>query len=120
MASASRIPLSGSTHGAPILIAAVATVGNTVHQGNNSATEAPDEIWLWAWNRSTSAILLTLEWSIATAATNNPSVTIPPGAQVGAVALAPGWPLRNNLLVTAFAATANQVLILGYANRIVN
>ena len=113
MASFSKLVLSGSTTGKQIKVAATATAGTTIHTAHATSL---DEIWLWAVNSDTTARKLTIEWGEATAPDGNIEVTIP--AESGYLMVVPGLVLTNSLVVKAFAATANVILINGYVNRI--
>lgn len=113
MASFTKIKLSGSTDGKQIKVVATATAGTTIHTAHATAL---DEIWLWAVNSDTTARKLTIEWGEATAPDGNIEVTVP--AESGYLLVIPGMILTNSLVVKAFAATANVILINGYCNRI--
>jgi len=113
MATYTKLKLSGSTDGKQIKVAASATPGTTIHTADASAL---DEIWLYCVNSSSSAVKLTIEWGEATAPDGNIEITIPP--ESGYIQVVPGLPLTNSLVVKAFAATANVLLIHGYVNRI--
>ena len=114
MATFSKIPLSGSTNGKGINVAATATTGTTIHTAV-SGTSSFDEVWLYAVNTSTSSVKLTVEFG-GTAAADNIEITIP--GESGLVLVIPGLFLNNALVVTAFAATANVITIHGYVNRV--
>jgi hypothetical protein len=111
--SFTKLKLSGSTDGKQIKVAATATAGTTIHTAHATSL---DEIWLWAVNSDTTARKLTIEWGEATAPDGNVEVTIP--AESGYMLVIPGMVLTNSLVVKAFAATANVILINGYVNRI--
>ncbi|HCA51598.1 MAG TPA: hypothetical protein DEP24_00780 [Mycobacterium sp.] len=113
MATFSKLKLSGSTDGKQIKVAATATAGTTIHTSHATAL---DEVWLFAVNSDTTARKLTIEWGEATAPDGNIEVTIP--AESGYLMVVPGLCLTNSLVVKAFAATANVILINGYVNRI--
>lgn len=113
MATYTKLKLSGSTDGKAVKVAATATTGTTVHTAH--ATNL-DEIWLYCCNTSASAVKLTIEYGTTTAADGNIEQTIPPEA--GLTLVVPGLLLTNSLVVTAFAGTANVLLIIGYVNRI--
>lgn len=113
MATYTKVKLSGSTDGKAVKVAATATTGTTVHTADASAL---DEIWLYCVNTSTSAVKLTIEYGTTTAADGNIEITIPPEA--GLTLVVPGLILTNSLVVTAFAGTANVLLLIGYVNRI--
>lgn len=105
--------LSGSTDGKAVKVAATATLGTTVHTAHATAL---DEVWIYAVNTSATAVKLTVEWGTGTAADGNIEQTIQPEA--GLVLVIPGLILTNSLVVTAFAATTNVILLTGFVNRI--
>ncbi len=115
MATYSKQLLSGSTNGRMIKVAATATLGTTIHTAI-AGTTSFDEIWLWAVNSDTTARKLTIEYGGATSPDNLIEITIP--AESGLVEILPGFLLQNSLVVTAFCASANVVMIGGYVNRI--
>lgn len=118
MATYDKLVLSGSTDGAGILIAATSSAGTTVHTGPTSATTL-DEVWLYAVNSSTAAVKLTVEWATTTAPNGNIEQTI--AAESGLILLVPGLVIKGNatpLVIRAFAATTNVVIVHGYVNRI--
>lgn len=105
--------LSGSADGKMIKVVATATLGTTIHTAH--ATDL-DEIWLWAVNSDTSDRKLTLEYGGATSPDCLIEQTIP--AESGLFIVLPGLILSNSLVLTAFCATANVVMVGGYVNRI--
>lgn len=113
-----KAKLSGAAAGnLGIKVAQTATLGTTIHTAVAGTTANTfDEIWLWAVNSDTSARKLTLEWGGATSPDCLIEVTIPP--ESGLYLVAPGLILQNGLVVTAFAATANVIMIHGYVNEI--
>lgn len=114
MATFSKLPLSGSTNGKGINVAATATTGTTIHTAG-AGTSQFDEVWMYAVNTSTSSVKLTVEYG-GTAAADNIEITIP--GESGLVLVVPGLFLNNGLSVTAFAGTANVISIHGYVNRV--
>lgn len=119
MATFSKIPLSGSTDGKPILIDDDATPGKTIHTSSSSAS-VTDEVWLYAMNTDTTARKLTIEWGGTTAGFLIEQ-TIP--AESGLVLIAPGLLMKGNAspwTVAAFAPTGITTVlnITGYVNRI--
>lgn len=114
MATFSKIPLSASTNGKGILVAATATTGTTIHTAGSGTTNF-DEVWLYAHNNSTTAVKLTIEYG-STIAADNIEITIP--GESGLVLIVPGLFLNNSLVVTAFAGTTNVITIHGYVNRV--
>ena len=115
MATFSKQLLSGGTNGKNIKVAATATPGTTIHTAV-SGTSSFDEVHLWATNTDSSAIKLTIEFGGTTSPDDLIEITIPP--ESGPVPIIPGWLLQNSLVVKAFAASGNLVLINGYVNRI--
>lgn len=109
----SKVKLSASTDGKQIKVAATSSAGTTIHTASSTAL---DEIWLWAVNSDTTARKLTIEWGEAAAPDGNIEVTVP--AEAGYMLVVPGMVLTNSLVVKAFAASANVILINGYCNRI--
>jgi len=115
MATYAKQLLSGSTNGKGVKVVATATAGTTIHTAV-SGTSDIDELWLYAVNSSASAVKLTLEWGEATAPDGNIEQTV--AAESGLMLLAPGLLLQNSLVLKAFAASANVIVIHGYCNRI--
>ena len=108
--------LSGSTDGRLIKIAATSTPGTLIHTATSSATDTLDEPWLWAVNSDSTNRKLTIEFGGTTSPDDTIEVTI--AAESGLVQILPGLQLRNSLVIRAFCATANVVMIGGYVNRI--
>lgn len=110
--------LSGAPAGnRGIKVAATATPGTTIHtavSGTNTGTY--DEIWLWAYNGHTADVVLTIEFGGTTVPDDNIIVTIP--TKSGLYLIVPGLVLQNGLVVKAFAATANVIVLSGYVNKI--
>lgn len=119
MAALTKVKLSGSTNGRGIKVAATATAGTTIHATGTSSSIL-DEVWLYAYNDDTAAILLTVEWGGTSDPDDNIAVSIP--AQSGLTLVVPGLILSGTgaaaSTVAAFAGTANKVVITGYVNRI--
>lgn len=110
-----RIPLSGSTHGRGIKVAATASAGDTIHTATSSTTDC-DVVTLYAYNSSGSAVNLTLQWGGTTAVDDDIKLSIP--ATSGLTLVVPDLVLRNSLVVKAYAGTTNVVTIHGYVNRV--
>lgn len=118
MATFSKIALSGSTDGKLIKVAATATAGTTIHTGSATTTTF-DELWLYAVNSDTTDRKLTIEWGGTSAPDDLIEQTIT--AESGLILIVPGLVIKGNatpLVVRAFAATANVVMVGGYVNRI--
>jgi len=118
MATFSKIALSGSTDGRLIKVAATATAGTTIHTGSTTTTTF-DEVWLYAVNSDTTDRKLTIEFGGTSSPDDLIEQTIT--AESGLLLVVPGLVIKGNataLVVRAFAATANVVMIGGYVNRI--
>lgn len=115
--TATKIKFSGGSNGRGIKVAATATPGTTIHTAT-SATDTLDELWLWAVNSDTTARKLTIEFGGTTSPDDLIELTIP--AEAGLVLVVPGIPLDGGVVVKAFCATTNVVMVHGYVNRVVN
>ena len=111
----SRIPLSGSTHGRGIKVAQTATLGTTIHTATSSTTDC-DVITLYAHNSSASAVNLTIEWGGVSSPDDLIKLSIP--ATSGLTLVCPDLVIRNSLVVTAFAGTADVITVQGFVNRV--
>lgn len=107
--------LSGSTNGKGIKVAAVATLGTTIHTAV-SGTSDWDEIYLDAYNHDSVARWLVIEWGGVSVPDDLIKQSIP--AQSGLELIIPGNILQNGLVVTAFAEVTNVITIHGFVNRI--
>lgn len=117
MTTYSRVLLSGSTNGKAVKVAATATLGTTIHTAQ-SGTSGYDEVYLWVTNTDSTARDLTIEWGGATDPDCLICKTVSIPALSGPTPIVPGLVLQNSLVVTAFASSANKLLISGYVNRI--
>jgi hypothetical protein len=111
-------PAGTTGDGLGILVAQTATAGTAIHTCANVATTI-DEIWLYAYNNDSADILLTIEFGGVTAPKDVIKQTVT--TQSGLVLIAAGLLIQGNAsakVVRAFAATANQISIFGYVNRI--
>ncbi len=111
-ATGSRLPLSGSTNGKGIKIAATSSAGDTIHTAT-TGTSTRDFIRLWAVNTSATDVKLTIQWGGTTATDNDIEFTVP--AEDGLFDVTPpaGLILNNGLLVKAYAGTTNVIVIYG-------
>lgn len=112
MASYTKEFLSGGANGIPIKVAATATPGTAIHTAHATAK---DEMWLWVYNSDTVDRQVTIEFGGVTAPDNLIGMSIPAKDTLLVVA---GVPLSNSLLVKAFGAVANVLVVHGYVNRI--
>lgn len=111
-------PAGTTGDGLGILVAATATAGTAIHTASTTTTTI-DEVWLYAYNNSTTSILLTIEFGGVTSPKDVIKTTI--AGQTGLQLVAPGLVVQGNAtakVVRAFAGTANQISIFGYVNRI--
>ena len=117
MATYSRILLSGSTSGLPVIVVAVATPGTLLHTAVAGAA-AFDEIYLWASNITGAAATLTIEWGgvVDPGSHMVKAVSIPPNSPP--IPIATGQVLNGGLVCRAFSGTASAINITGFANRI--
>jgi len=117
MATYARQLLSGSTSGAPIKIAQVATPGTLLHTAVAGAASF-DEIYAWVTNTDSADRTLTIEWGGVTDPDNLivKTLTIPKNSPP--IPILSGQSLNGALVVRAFASVANVLLITGHVNRI--
>ena len=115
MATFSKILLSGGTTGKNIKVVATSSAGTTLHTAV-SGTSNMDEVWLYACNTDSADRKLTIEYGGVASPDDLTEVTI--GTEAGWVLVVPGMLLQNSLVIKAFAAAANVVMINGYVNRI--
>lgn len=119
MATFSKQLLSGSTQGKAIKVAATASTGTTIHATGTSSTII-DEVWLYAYNSSSSAVTLTIQYGGTTSVDNDIKLSIP--ATSGLTLVVPGLILTGTgsaaNTVYAYAGTTNVITISGYVNRI--
>jgi hypothetical protein len=119
MATYTKVPLSVQVDGTPIKVVATASTGTTIHATGTSASII-DEIWLYAYNSSTAAILLTIQYGGVATPDDDIKITIP--SQSGLTLVVPGLILSGTgaaaNTVAAYAGTANVITLSGYVNRI--
>lgn len=119
MATFTKTKLSGSTNGRGIKVAATSSPGTTIHQTGTSSSVL-DEVWLYAYNSSSSGVLLTVQWGGTTSPDDEIKVTVP--AQAGVALVVPGLIVNGTgaaaLTVAAFAGTTNVIVVTGFVNRI--
>jgi hypothetical protein len=111
----SRIPLSFSTHGRGIKVAATSSPGTDIHTATSSTTDC-DVVTLYAYNSSASAVNLTIQWGGTSTPDDDIKLSIP--ATSGLTLVVPDMVIRNSLLIEAYAGTTNVVTIHGFVNRV--
>ena len=111
-----KIPLSASTHGRGIKIAAtVIASGTTIHTAAAVTTDGlGDEIILYAYNSDTVSRKLTLGIGGTTSPDDLQAFNIAAGQTVQVMA---GLLLRNALVLVGSADVANVVTVHGFAHR---
>lgn len=121
MATFTKVLLSGSTQGKAIKVAATTSgsAGTTIHATGTSSSII-DEVWLYAYNSSSSAVVLTIQWGGVTAVDNETKLSIP--ATSGLTLVIPGLILTGDgttaTTTRAYAGTTNVITVSGYVNRI--
>lgn len=120
MANFTKIKLSASTAGRPIVVAATGTSLTPLHATLLTET-VKDEVWLYATNTSAQDVLISI--TIGTSSTLANSDVVFYGvveAYAGNVLLVPGFMIEGNnqASVQANAGVANAINITGYVNRI--
>jgi len=116
MTTANKRKLSGSTDGKPIKVVATATAGTLIHTAVAGQVAGTfDEVWLYAFNAHSTPLLLTIEFGGATVPDQNIVLTL--ASQSGLQLVIPGLILQNEMVVKAFASSANLVTLSGWVNR---
>jgi len=119
MATFTKVVLSGATQGKQIKVAATASSGTTIHATGTSSSII-DEVWLYAYNSSTAAVTLTIQYGATATPDDDIKLSIP--ALSGLTLVVPGLVLTGTgaaaNTVRAYAGTANVIMISGYVNRI--
>jgi len=104
--------LSASTDGEPVLIAATATAGTTIHTGV-SGTTSFDQLMVWLTNTDTVARTVTIEYGGTTAGfLIVKALTLP--ASSPPIPVLTGQIINNGSVVAVFASATNVVLASGY------
>lgn len=109
-----REPLSGSTTGKGVKVAATSTPGTTIHAAQ-SGTTFVDIVTLYAHNSDTVARTLTIEWGGTTAPDDSIIIDVPAKGS-GLLPVVIDLVLQNSLVVKAFCETANVVVLFGFVN----
>jgi hypothetical protein len=115
MSTYTKVLLSGDVNGRQIKVVESGSPGTTIHTAI-AGTDSLDEIWLYAVNSDDTDQKLTIEYGGTTDPDDLIEQTLP--AEGGYVLIVPGLLLQNSLVVKAFAAEADKVLINGFVNRI--
>lgn len=117
MAQAVKRKLSGSTDGKGIKVVAIETAGTLIHTAvAGQVAGAFDEVWLFAYNGHSAAVNLTIEFGGVAVPDDNIVVAI--AEKSGLMLIVPGLILQNELIIRAFAGTANVIVITGFVNSV--
>jgi hypothetical protein len=122
MATFTKIALqpAGTTgDGLGITVVATATAGTAIHTASSTATTI-DELWLYANNIHSAAVVLTVEFGGVSVTKDliQQSIAATPS---GLVLVCAGLIIQGNAtpkVVRAFAGTASKIELFGYVNRI--
>jgi hypothetical protein len=113
----SKTSLSNSSYGKQILISATTSGSATpIHTTQPSGSLFTDEIYLYAYNDSTSSLQCNILWGGTSEPNDVIRSTIP--SQSGRTLLVDGKILQNGLSVQAYAQIANAITMDGFVNRI--
>ena len=109
-------PAGTTGDGLGITVVATATAGTAIHTASATATTI-DELWLYAANIHSSAVVLTVEFGGVTITSDliQTSIAATPS---GLVLICAGLLVTGSVSVTAFAGTANKIELFGFVNRI--
>lgn len=113
----SRVLLSGSTDGKPVVVAATATPGTTIHTAVSGSVSF-DEVYLWVSNVTASAATLTIEFGSTTDPGGHICKAYSVPANSPPIPVVTGQSLNNGAVVKAFSGTASALNITGHANRL--
>lgn len=114
MPTLAPVHLSGSTNGRQIKVVAIATPGTTLHTAT-AVAGSYDELWLYAQNSDTVTRRITIEFGGTTSPDDLIEADIPPKS--GPVAIVQGIRVSGGVLVRAFGAAANVLMVHGNVNR---
>jgi hypothetical protein len=96
-----------------ILVATSGSSGTMIHTAINSVGSI-DQLWLYAMNNHTSSVDLTIEFG-GEAAEDFIRMGIP--SRSGLYLVVPGSPLKDGVIVRAFASVVNVISILSFCYR---
>jgi len=111
----SKLLLSGSISGQPILINSVTSGSSTPIHTAVAGSAAFDEIYIYATNNSLYTVMLTMCWG-SISSSNQLPIGISSG--VGRVCVCDGVLLNNSLTAYGYASVSGSILIDGFVNRI--
>lgn len=110
--------LSGSTNGLAVKVTGTGTGSSVTIHTAIAGTTSRDEVWLYAQNNDADGETRTLTIEFGGVTDPDNLIIVPIPCKVGPVLVVPGFPLRNTLVVKAWADEANDVQVYGYVNRV--
>ena len=112
-------PAGTTGDGLGITVVAIATAGTAIHTGSTTGATI-DELWLYANNTHSSAVVLTIEFG-GVSVTKDIIQTSIAATPSGLVLVCAGLIIQGNAtakVVRAFAGTASKIELFGFVNRI--
>jgi hypothetical protein len=117
MPTYSKLNLSPSLNGRPILITASGSPGTVVHTAVSGVAVPPmDEVWIYATNGDSAARTLTLQWGGTISGADTFVAGIP--SKQGLYLLVPGFIVYSGVQIRAYSDVGSKVTIDGFINRI--
>jgi hypothetical protein len=111
-----KLPLSASVDGKRILIVGTGSgVATSIHTATSDPSST-DEVWLYAYNDSTSSLSCTVMWGGTTEPDDVSRISL--ASQAGRILIIDGQLIQNGLIVKAYAQVPNKVTVDGFINRI--
>ncbi|MGL5923697.1 hypothetical protein [Chroococcidiopsis sp.] len=110
----SIVPFSGANNFLPINVASITSTAPTALHTCDAVNF--DEVWLNAYNYSTSDAVLTVQLG-GSASHQKLSIVVPSGR--GLVPVLTGQTFSGSAAITAYASTANAIALTGRINRII-
>jgi hypothetical protein len=110
--------LSGSTHGLGIKVTGTSSAADVTVHTAIAGTTSRDELWLYAQNNDADGETRTLTIAFGGETSPDNLIIVPVPCRAGPVLVVPGLPLRNTLVVGAWADEADDVIVYGYVNRV--
>ena len=112
-------PAGTTGDGLGITVVATATAGTAIHTASSTAATI-DELWLYANNTHSSAVVLTIEFG-GVSVTKDIIQTSIAATPSGLILVCAGLIIQGNAtakVVRAFAGTASKIELFGFVNRI--
>ena len=112
-------PAGTTGDGLGITVVATATAGTAIHTASSTAATI-DELWLYANNIHSSAVVLTIEFG-GVSVTKDIIQTSIAATPSGLILVCAGLIIQGNAtakVVRAFAGTASKIELFGFVNRI--